>query len=137
MGKDYTIGIDAGGTKVAYGLFDREGTLTDRMQHPSDSRADGPAFSDKMLESVRELLARNSLSLESLSGIGICMPSYILFEKGYIYLTSALPKIREFAMRDYFEERLPGVKVVLDNDSNGAALAEYRRGAGRGCRHRV
>ncbi len=137
MDRNYTIGIDAGGTKVAYGLFDREGNLLDRMQHPSDPQADGPAFSDRMLKTIRELLEGNHLSLENLLGVGICMPSYILFDEGYIYLTSALPEIREFAMRDYFEERLPGVKVVLDNDSNGAALAEYQRGAGRGCRHMV
>ena len=137
MDRVYTIGIDAGGTKVAYGLFDREGVLVDRVQHPSDARADGPAFADKMLETIRELLAQNRLSAEALSGIGICMPSYIMFDKGYVYLTSALPEIREFFMRDYFEDRLPGVKIVLDNDSNAAALAEYRRGAGRGCRHMV
>ena len=28
----YRIGIDAGGTKVAYGLFDQENRLLDRFQ---------------------------------------------------------------------------------------------------------
>ena len=40
MCKKYRIGIDAGGTKVAYGLFDADGQLLDRMQHPSDINAD-------------------------------------------------------------------------------------------------
>ncbi len=39
-------------------------------------------------------------------------------------------------MRDYMQERL-GVRVVLDNDSNVAALAEWRHGAGRGHKHMV
>ena len=47
MCKKYRIGIDAGGTKVAYGLFDADGQLLDRMQHPSDINADGPAFRDR------------------------------------------------------------------------------------------
>ena len=55
MCKKYRIGIDAGGTKVAYGLFDADGQLLDRMQHPSDINADGPAFSDRMIETIREI----------------------------------------------------------------------------------
>ena len=39
-------------------------------------------------------------------------------------------------MRDYLQERL-NVPVVLDNDSNVAALAEHRYGAGRGRRHMI
>ena len=44
--------------------------------------------------------------------------------------------MRDFAMRDYLQERL-NVPVVLDNDSNVAALAEHRYGAGRGRRHMI
>lgn len=136
MEKRYVIGIDAGGTKVAYGLFDVEGNMVDRFQHPSDLEADGPAFSDKLIDTIGKILQKNSITREELQGVGICMPSYILYDKGYICLTSALTNIREFAMRDYLEERL-GARVVLDNDGNAAALAEHRRGAGRGCRHMV
>lgn len=136
MGKKYIFGIDAGGTKVAYGLFDMEGNLLDRYQHPTDIEADGPAFSDKVIATVREILAKNHASLEEVHGIGICMPSYIRFETGYIHITSAMVNIRDFGMRDYMEERL-GVPVILDNDSNVAALAEHRRGAGRGCKDMV
>ncbi|MCC8163986.1 MAG: ROK family protein [Lachnospiraceae bacterium] len=134
--KGYVIGIDAGGTKVAYGLFGEDGEMTDRVQHPSDLELDGPAFSDRLILTIRELLEKNDLSIQNLKGVGICMPSYILFDKGYIFLTSALPKVCDFGMRDYIEERL-GVRVVLDNDGNAAALAEYRRGAGRGLKHMV
>ena len=137
MCKKYRIGIDAGGTKVAYGLFDADGQLLDRMQHPSDINADGPAFSDRMIETIREIEKKHNLKNEDLQGIGICMPSYILFDTGYVYLTSALTNIRDFPMKEYLQERLPGVKIVLDNDSNAAALAEYRKGAGRGSRHMI
>ena len=137
MEQKYTLGIDAGGTKVAYGLFDAEGNLIYRTQHPSDVRADGPAFADRMLKNIEMILEKQEVGMEELEGLGVCMPSYILFDKGYIYLTSALPEIKDFAMREYMEERLPGVKIVLDNDSNVAALAEYRKGAGRGTRHMV
>jgi glucokinase len=136
MKKKFTIGIDAGGTKVAYGLFDCTGKLADRIQHPTDIAADGPAFSDCVVRSVRELLEKNELDLDDLLGIGICMPSFILFDKGYVCMTSAMPSIKDFPMRGYLQERLP-VRIVLDNDSNCAALAEHRYGAGRGSPHMI
>jgi len=132
----YVIGVDAGGSKVAYGLFNDRGEITDRYQHMTDPGADGPAFSDMIVESVISLLKKNALTFEQLAGIGVCMPSFIKYETGYVFMTSSIPGIKDFAMRDYLEARLP-TRIVLDNDANGAALAEHRRGAGRGARHMV
>ena len=64
------------------------------------------------------------------------MPSFIERETGYVFMTSAMPRIKDFSMRDYLEEHLK-TRIVLDNDANAAALAEYRHGAGRGSRHMV
>ena len=136
MRNHYVIGIDAGGTKVAYGLFGESGELLDRMQHPTDICAGGEAFSDTVAENILALLSRNSLTEADLDGVGICMPSFILFDEGRILMTSAMPGIKDFPMRDYLAERIH-TRIVLDNDSNAAALAEYRRGAGRGSRHLV
>lgn len=132
----YTMGIDAGGTKVAYGLFDASGRLVRRYEHPTDVQADGPAFSDQMVDTAYRMLEAQGIGPEDLEGIGICMPSFILYDQGYIYLTSAMTNIRDFPMRDYISARLP-TRVVLDNDGNVAALAEHRHGAGRGSRHMV
>jgi len=136
MREQYVIGIDAGGTKVAYGLFDPNGKLADRTQHPTDVCATGTVFSDTLVENVRAMLERNGLKDEELGGIGICMPSFILFDEGTVLMTSAMPGIKRFPMRDYLAERIR-TRIVLDNDSNAGALAEYRRGAGRGSRHMV
>lgn len=130
------IGIDVGGTKVAYGLFNEQNQLVDRLQHPTPVEADGPGLCDQLIENVHTLLERNGLEKKALQGIGIGMPSFILFDEGYICMTSAIVKVKDFAMRDYLVERL-GVPVVLDNDSNLAALAEHRHGAGRGSKHMI
>ena len=133
---EYRIGIDAGGTKVAYGLFDDDSRLIDRDQHPTPIDADGPALCDLMVGHVEGLLVRNHIAHENVRGVGVCMPSFILYDEGYIYMTSALVNIRRFAMRDYLKTRLD-MPFIIDNDSNAAALAEYRFGAGRGSRHMV
>jgi glucokinase len=136
MTEHYVIGVDAGGTKVAYGLFNRRGAIIDRIQHPTDVNADGPAFSDIVVENVKTLLEQNKLSFDELAGVGIGMPSFIMHDKGHVLVTSSMPRIKDFPMWDYLRERLP-VRVMLDNDANAAALAEYRHGAGRGARHMV
>ena len=130
------IGIDVGGTKTAYGLFHEGNTLIDRHQHPTPIDIDGPGLCKLLLEGIRTLLERNGIDHASVEGVGIGMPSFIFYERGYIYMTSALVNVKEFAMRDYMAQRLD-IPVVLDNDSNGAALAEYRYGAGRGSRHMI
>ena len=132
----YRIGIDTGGTKVAYGLFDKENRLLDRFQQPTPIDADGPAFCDMVLDSLRAMLERNGLTTAELEGVGICMPSFILFDQGYVCMTSSIENIRDFPMRDYLARRLDA-RVALDNDSNAAALAEHRFGAGRGSRNMV
>ena len=136
MEQEYIIGIDAGGTKVAYGLFDSGGAIIDRLQHPTALDADGPTFSDTLIENIKLLIGKNNLTFGHLSGVGICMPSYILYDKGHVLMTTAITGIKDFPMRDYLQERLP-VRVVLDNDANAAALTEFRHGAGRGARHMV
>ncbi|MEZ4508826.1 MAG: ROK family protein, partial [Eubacteriales bacterium] len=79
MGNGFVIGIDAGGTKVAYGLFTPAGERVDRMQHPTDVCATGESFSDTLIENIQTLLSRNDMALSGIDGIGICMPSFILF----------------------------------------------------------
>ncbi len=130
MSNKFVFGIDAGGTKVAYGLFKSGGKLIDRFVHASDISADGPAFCDTVIDSIHQMLEKNNISMTDVEGVGFCMPSFIFFEEGKVCITSALPKIKDFLMRDYLEERLH-VPVVLDNDCNVAALAEHRHGAGR------
>ena len=96
----YRIGIDAGGTKVAYGLFDADHALVDRFQHATPITADGPAFCDLVIESLHRLLQKNNIGVDSLQGIGICMPSFtsvryvrvysaVLFNAGIFGETSA------------------------------------------------
>ena len=132
----YRIGIDVGGTKVAYGLYDENDGLVARRQHSAPISATGPELTDLLIENARALIADGGADAAQISGMGICMPSFILYEKGYVFMTSALVNVRDFPMRDYISERL-SIPVVLDNDSNCAALAEHRFGAGRGRRDMI
>ena len=127
----YYIGVDVGGTKIAFGLFDKEHRLITRSRIPSDREIDGPKLSALLLRQCDLLLETANVPKAQLSGIGVAMPSYILQKEGRILKTSNLPNIRDFPMRDYLSCRT-AAEVRLENDGNAAALAEFHQGAGRG-----
>jgi glucokinase len=128
----YTIGIDVGGTKTAYGVFDEDMNVVSRLAHPSNTECSPEAFFDLIAVNVKELMVTCQLKNEDLLGIGLGMPSFILYEEGYIIKTSNLVKIKDFPARSYLSQRLSSVPVILDNDARAAGMAEYRFGAGRG-----
>jgi len=130
----YIIGIDVGGTKTAYGLFDNVGNLVCKVKQATAAETDGPTLSDLIIKNIETIVEKNNLVFDDLEGIGIGMPSFINNETGHIYMTSAMPAVKDFPMRDYLYERMK-TRIVLDNDANAAALAEFRHGAGRGARH--
>jgi glucokinase len=87
---------------------------------------------------VDELLRENNVTFESVDGVGIGMPSFIHFDKGFVIKTASIPQIHDFSLRDYFREKWGDrVRIIIDNDGNTGALAEFRNGAGRGFEHMV
>ena len=129
----FTIGIDIGGTKTAYGVYDSERRLVTKRRRPSDNSMSPQEFFDVIAENVAELMTECNITSETLRGVGIGMPSYIRYEDGYILKTTNLTNIEDFAAKEYLQGRLGrDVRIILDNDGHTGALAEHRHGAGRG-----
>ena len=131
MGK-YAIGIDVGGTKTAYGVFNEDRYLIKSFQQPSSPELSAEDFFDNITTTINGLCEGQNISSNELYGVGIGMPSFINFEEGFIIKTVNLTNIKNFPAKNYLERKLGNVKVVLDNDSHTGALAEHRQGAGRG-----
>ncbi|MDR2029100.1 MAG: ROK family protein [Treponema sp.] len=128
----YVIGIDVGGTKIACGLFDKDRRLMAERRAPSDPELPPEAFFEGLAGEIQNILDENSITQGQIRGIGLAMPSFILFDKGHIIKTSNLVNIRDFPARAYLSRKFEGIPIVLDNDAHVAALAEHRMGAGRG-----
>jgi glucokinase len=130
--EQFTIGIDVGGTKTAYGIFDGARNLVHRLSHLSSADCPPEAFFDEIAANVRELARGCQIKAEQIRGVGLGMPSFILYDEGHIVKTSNLTKIKDFPARAYLSQKLGGIRVVLDNDARAGGLAELRYGAGRG-----
>jgi len=93
---NFTIGIDVGGTKTAYGLFDSNKNLIFKNKLPTNPNLDAQAFFDEIADNVNIILRDNNIHHSNLRGVGIGMPSYIFYEEGRIMKTANLPKIKDF-----------------------------------------
>ncbi len=124
------IGVDVGGTKVAAGLVDAFGNITDQIRVPmvaSDAAA-GLAAVKSAIDSVRD--TANSRQ-SPIGGIGVCAPGPLDPHTGVILNPPNVPGWRNFPLADEISQAY-SLPVRMDNDGNAAALAEALWGAGRG-----
>ncbi len=130
----YSIGIDVGGTKIAYGVYDSNYQKVGKFVAKTNPQLEPEEMIDEMCSHIKTLLAQSSIQVSEIKGVGAAFPSHIDFEKGLVITTSSLPKWDNVPAKEMLSKKL-GVPVEIDNDANAAAIAEHRFGAGRGHKH--
>ncbi len=130
----FALGVDIGGTKVAAGLVDAQGTILfqTRVAMPAHGSAvEGFGAVQSAMEAV---LAARPEARERLTGIGICAPGPLDPVTGVILNPPNVPCWRNFPLAAEVR-RVFGLTPRVDNDGNAAALAEALWGAGAGYRN--
>jgi glucokinase len=128
-------GIDIGGTKCAVSigrLVDSGIQLIAKRSFPTSSP---PAAAISQLLSELDDLIRDQ-DTYSLEAIGISCGGPLNSEAGLILSPPNLPTWDRIDVITPFKQHF-GVPVSLQNDANACALAEWRWGAGKGCRNMV
>ncbi len=125
FGDQLTIGVDVGGTKIAGGLVDPVGTVVHKV------RVETP---DTTTESIVAAIVGLSEQLREEGGsgvaaVGIAAAGYIDAARSTVLFAPNLVW-RDTPLRDLVAERI-GLPVVVENDANAAAWAEFVFGAGR------
>lgn len=121
-----TIGIDIGGTKVAAGVVTPEGEVLRRLQRPTPSHSPA-AVEDAICEIVNEFSRDHRIA-----AVGIGAAGWVDTDQAVVRFSPHLAWRNE-PLRDRIAARVQ-VPVLVDNDANAAAWAEYRFGAGRASR---
>ena len=119
------IGIEIGGTKLQIVAGDATGRITRRWRASVDPSA-GSAGIRKQLEQLLPEI-RN----ENPSAIGVGFGGPVDRRAGRIARSHQVGGWEDFPLSDWLAER-SALPVVVENDSNTAALAEATCGAGRG-----
>lgn len=119
--------VDIGGTKIAAGIVDDDGTVRARLQCPTDA-AGGYARALANIKSMLEATA--STAQAEISGIGIGSTGPVDPITGEFGEVNFFPKWKgENPVQDlaaFFQ-----VNVAMENDGDAAALAEAALGAGK------
>ncbi len=79
-------------------------------------------------------LSAVGINPSQVAGVGIGIPGPLYYAAGQIIAPPIMPGWNGVALRDLFETVLP-FPVVVDNDANLGAIAEYRLGAAQGIRN--
>ena len=128
--KKISLGVDVGGTKLAVALMDETGKLLAKniVYDHIDKNEDDLVKHIYLL--ADDLLKENNFQVKELNGIGVCFPGHVRFSEGCIITTSNLKGFKNYPLKEKLEAHF-GVKVIVDNDANCQAYAEYKFGAGR------
>jgi glucokinase len=136
------VGVDIGGTKTAVVLgrladgkpgqpeiLDRQAFDTEHGQGPD------PVV-DQIRSTARTLLDVHAIPPSDVAGVGISCGGPLDSRRGLVLSPPNLPGWDRVPVADLLSHAL-GAPSRLQNDANACALAEWRFGAGRGCRNMV
>ncbi len=124
----FTLGVDIGGTKVAAGLVDAQGTILFQTRVPMPAREDAAAGFAAVERAINSVFEKHPGARASLAGIGICAPGPLDPVRGVVLNPPNLPCWRNFPLAAEVQ-RVFHVCAKVDNDANAAALAEAAWGA--------
>jgi len=126
-----TVGIDIGGTKVMAGVVDADGNILEKLRAETPDKSKSPkVVEDTIVELVLDLSDRHDVH-----AVGIGAAGWVDADRNRVLFAPHL-SWRNEPLRDRLAGRL-AVPVLVDNDANAAAWAEWRFGAGRGEDHLV
>ncbi|MGE5222182.1 MAG: ROK family protein [Omnitrophica WOR_2 bacterium] len=131
----YLAGVDIGGTKcaVCIGLMDETG-----IQVIGKRRFPTPGTPQAALKAIEDSLDSllSELSHPTPQAIGISCGGPLDSQRGWVLSPPNLPGWDQVDVVSPLKERFK-VPVSLQNDANACALAEWKWGAGRGCRNMI
>lgn len=124
MTSTLTVGVDIGGTNILAGVVDETGRIIAKARRATD-----PSAPDRIEAAVAQAVAELSADHE-VAAVGVAAAGFVSSDRRKLLFA---PNIawRDHPLADRLET-LIGRPVVIENDANAAAWAEYRFGAGSG-----
>ena len=128
------MGVDLGGTNIRAAVFDDGMEILGRSERPTQAQDGADEVIRRIAACVREALERTSVAVEDVAGVGVGAAGLTDWRTGAVVLASNLGW-RDVPLKERLEQELDGLRVEVDKDTNVAALAEARLGAGREFKH--
>lgn len=121
-----TVGVDVGGTKIASGVVDEGGRVLEHEQVETPDSS-GRDVAGRIAGAVADLVGRHR-ERHDVVAVGIGAAGYVDSGRSTVLFAPNI-RWRDEPLRDRVAERVH-LPVVVENDANAAAWAEFRFGAG-------
>jgi glucokinase len=117
-----TCGVDVGGTKIAGGVVDEQGTILEEL------RVESPATDAEAIEVAIAGLVTELRTRHEITAVGVGAAGYVDKARAVVMFA---PNIawRDVPLKAELEQRVQ-LPVVVENDANAAAWGEFAFGAG-------
>lgn len=125
--------VDIGGTSTKIGVVREDGHIIERATIATSAAGDPLPLMETIASTLRPMLDALDASGVTALGIGASVAGFLDSEHSAMIENANLRALCGFPLRAAFEERFE-LDCRLEVDSNAAALAEYRYGAGQGVR---
>ena len=135
--KEYAFGIDLGGTTAKIGLFTTAGALLEKWEVPTDTSNAGEHILGNLAKAVKDKMQENGITAEQVEGVGIGVPGPVLDSSVVPIVCANLGGWGQRNVSAQLSGLLDGLKVLVGNDANVAALGEFWKGGGQGCDNMV
>ena len=127
-----TLGIDFGGTSVKVAAV-RGAEMLGEVERIVTSENGSP---EEMIAALNISIAAWRKKFPEIAAVGVGVPGAVDVDSGVTYNLTNVPGWRDFPLRDRLSEAC-GLPVMVDNDANCMAYAEFAHGAGQGARNGV
>jgi glucokinase len=123
----YTIGIDLGATKIAFGVVDQNGKILNQIRLDTEMQKGYSFIKTKIANEVKELIK----FYPKPAAVGIGVAGQIDGKTGMVLFAPNL-KWTNVPLQNDLEQNL-GIPCTVINDVRAAAWGEWLHGAGQGC----
>ena len=135
--KEYAFGIDLGGTTAKIGLFTTSGALLEKWEVATDTSNAGEHILENLAAAILGKMKEQSIQPEQVEGVGIGVPGPVLDSSTVPIVCANLGGWGERNVSAQLSGLLNGLKVLVGNDANVAALGEIWMGAAKGAKNAV
>jgi len=136
MKKNFTIGVDLGGTNIVSAIVDYRGKIVNSLKVQTLAEKGKENTIKRVIEAIHKNISQSNIAPGDIIGIGIGAPGPLDIKKGIINFAPNLPGWRGVPLKKILEDEF-NLKVVLENDANAAAWGERCFGVGRGVNNLV
>lgn len=124
----YNIGIDVGGTSIKVGLVENGEILVKSNKDVYKNHGLEEVVSN-IEDSIYDVLNKKNISIDDIKTIGIGIPG-IVDRNGNVSCVNM--GLKNDPLEKKLKEKFNNTRIVVENDANVAALAEYSYGSMKG-----